>query len=386
MSWKKSSRRKFLKSAAGACGAVMAAPMINLGRYQVFANSDTTYSVRAIELMQQAIVIDMLGNLQNNEEILKKWLSLPEAFTEKDFLEFKRSGITIFHDANGIGGADAYEEVIQQFALQNGLVANHGDYFMRIDSLRDLEKVKSTGKIGLILGNQDSEHFRKTDDVDFFYSLGQRVSQLTYNHRNKVGNGCLEKGDGGVSEYGAKVIKRMNEVGMAVDVSHCGKQTTLDAFEISEKPVLITHSNCATLNPGHPRNRTDEAIKKMAATGGVMGITAVADFVAAEEPVSFDQVFDHFDHVARLVGAEHIGVGSDIDLNGYDDMPADALAEGIAQYPVSAHFTKLDIEGLDHPQRMFNLTEGLIGRGYRDEDILGILGGNFKRVLSEIWQ
>ena len=385
MTKQKYSRRKFLLSAAGAGTAMFTAPMINLGRYQVFAGSEATYSARAIELMQQAIVIDMLGNLHNNDAIFRKWLIEPEGFTENDYLEFKRSGITVFHDATGIGGPDAYEKVYRRMALQNGLVANYSDYFMRIDSPADLDRIKSTGKIGLMLGNQDSEHFRRVEDVTQFYNLGQRVSQLTYNHRNKIGNGCLEKGDGGISEFGARIIKRMNEVGMAVDVSHCGRKTTLDSFEISTKPVLITHSNCAALNPGHPRNKTDEAIKKMAATGGVMGITAVADFVAAEEPVRFEQVFDHFDHVARLIGVEHIGVGSDIDLNGYDDLPKDALAEGIAQYAVSAHFTKLDVDRLDHPRRMFDLTEGLIGRGYNDDDILGILGGNFKRVLSEIW-
>ncbi|MCI0524989.1 MAG: dipeptidase, partial [Acidobacteria bacterium] len=153
----------------------------------------------------------------------------------------------------------------------------------------------------------------------------------------------------------------MNKVGMAVDVSHCGDRTTLDAFEISKKPALITHSNCRALAPGHPRCKTDEAIRKMAATGGVMGITSVRMFVKNDEPTTIEHFLDHFDHVKKLVGVEHLGVGSDIDLDGYDDMPA------------------------EENKRMFDLTEGLIRRKYTDSEVEMVLGGNLKRVLAQIW-
>jgi membrane dipeptidase len=108
---------------------------------------------------------------------------------------------------------------------------------------------------------------------------------------------------------------------MAVDVSHCGDRTTLDACEASKRPVLVTHSNCRALVPGHPSVKTDEAIRAMAKSGGVMGITGVRMFVRDKEPTTIEHVLDHFDHVARLVGVEHLGVGSDADLDGYDDMP-----------------------------------------------------------------
>jgi len=173
---------------------------------------------------------------------------------------------------------------------------------------------------------------------------------------------------------------------MAVDVSHCGDRTTLDAFEVSKKPVLITHSNCRALVPGHPRLKTDEAIKKMAASGGVMGITGVRMFVKAEEPTTIEHVLDHFDHVAKLVGVEHLGLGSDMDLDGYDDMPPEENKRLRASYKDSYGFRdKIDIEGLDHPKRVFDLTEGLIRRKYSDQNIELILGGNFKRVLAQIW-
>jgi membrane dipeptidase len=164
------------------------------------------------------------------------------------------------------------------------------------------------------------------DDVDLFHGLGQRVSQLTYNARNLIGNGSTERRDDGLSDYGLAVVSRMNQVGMAVDVSHSGDRTTLDAIEASTRPVLITHSNCRALVPGHPRCKTDEAIRKMAAAGGVMGITGVRMFVRAEEPTTIEHVLDHFDHVARLTSVEHVGLGSDMDLDGYDDLPAEDQA------------------------------------------------------------
>jgi membrane dipeptidase len=192
--------------------------------------------------------------------------------------------------------------------------------------------------------------------------------------------------DGGISDFGVSIIERMNEIGMAVDVSHCGDRTTLDAFEISNKPVLITHSNARVLVNGHPRCKTDEAITKMAATGGVMGITGVRMFVRDSEPTTIEHLLDHYDHVAQLVGPEHLGVGSDIDLHGYDDMPPEQNAQLRAGYKGSYGFReKIDIEGVDHPKRMYDLTEGLIRRGYSDDDIIGILGGNFRRVLGDIW-
>jgi membrane dipeptidase len=246
--------------------------------------------------------------------------------------------------------------------------------------------VKASGKVGVLLGLQNSEHFRTPADVALFHGLGQRVSQLTYNSRNLIGNGSTERRDEGISDFGAAIIERMNAVGMAVDVSHCGDRTTLDAFELSKKPVLITHSNCRVLANGHPRDKADEAILAVKKSGGVMGITGVRMFVRDREPTTIEHALDHFDHVRRLIGSEHLGVGSDIDLHGYDDMPPDQNARLRAGYKGSYGFReKIDIEGLDHPKRMFDLTEGLIRRKYSDAEIEGILGGNFRRVLTAIW-
>jgi len=369
-----------------ASAAVLAAPLINRGRYRLFAFSPTTYSARAVELMKRATVIDMLAPFVISPSKGAKWFSSPDSFTAADLQKFKDSGINIFHIAVGTGGRDAYLSTLKFIASWDSFLSNHDQHLMRLDSPADMDRVKGSGKVGVLLGVQNSEHFQSADDVNFFHGLDQRVSQLTYNTRNLIGNGSTERRDEGLSDFGVSIVDRINKVGMSVDVSHCGDRTTLDAFEVSKKPVLITHSNCRALVPDHPRLKTDEAIKKMAATGGVMGITGVRMFVKSDEPTTVEHALDHFDHVVKLVGVEHVGVGSDSDLDGYDDMPPEENKRLRAGYKGSYGFReKIDIEGLDHPHRMFDLTEGLIRRKYSDKDIELILGGNFKRVLAQIW-
>jgi membrane dipeptidase len=376
-------RRSFLKTAGGGVG--LAATMVNRGRYLPFAGGPE-YSARAIELVERSTVIDMLAPLWISPSKTMKMLGNPDNFTSEDYAPYKDCGINVFHIAIGTGGPDAYLETLKFLSGYDSFLARHDAWFARVDTPSRLDGIKASGKVGILLGIQNSEHFRKVDDVDYFYGLGQRVSQLTYNARTLIGNGSTERRDDGLSDFGVAIVERMNKVGMAVDVSHCGDTTTLDAFQASKKPVLITHANCRALNPNHPRCKTDEAIKAMAAKGGVMGITEVRMFVSPTEPTGLDAMLDHYDHVRKLVGVEHVGVGSDIDLLGYDAMPPDEYKELKAGYKSSYGFRdKIDIDGYTFAKRPFDLAEGLIRRKYGDADVEAILGGNFRRVLKEIW-
>jgi membrane dipeptidase len=369
-------RRTILRLAA-------AAPMLNFGRTRLFG---TPYSTRAVDLVKSSTVIDMLSPFALSASKSRQWLNQPSTFTAADLQHYRDSGIHAVNIAIGLGGPNAYLDTLQFVAQWDGFLAHHSDTLKRIDSAADIDAARAAGKIGVIIGLQNSEHFRQPNDVDVFYAIGQRVSQLTYNARNMIGNGSTERHDEGLSDFGVAIVERMNRAGMVVDVSHCGDRTTLDAFEASKKPVLITHANCRALVNGHPRCKTDEAIRKCAAQHGVMGITGVRMFVRAEEPTTVEHVLDHFDYVKKLVGPEFIGVGSDIDLFGYDAMPANERAALHANYKSTYAFReKDDIEGINHPRRMFDLTDGLIRRGYTDSEIHGILGGNFRRVLGAIW-
>ncbi len=386
-------RRQSLKRVVGIAAATLAAPMLNQGWFQLFAESATKYSTRAIDLVQKSTILDMLNpfTLIGVLAPLKgdkrpTWFRNPETFTLPDFQRFKESRIDVMNVAVGTVGPNAYDQVTSFIGHWNGFIAHHTDKLMRVDDAQSIDAAKSAGKIGIIIGLQNSEHFRTPDDVDLFYQLGQRISLLTYNSRNLIGNGSTERHDEGISDFGISIIERMNKVGMAVDTAHCGDRTTLEAFEISKAPVLITHANCRALNPEQPRCKTDEAIRKMAEKDGVMGITGVRNFVSPKEPTTIENVLDHYDHVAKLVGVEHVGVGSDIDLDGYDALPEDYRKWLHSLYKSSYAFReKDDTDGVNHYKRMFDLADGLIRRGYSDANIELILGGNFRRVLGKIW-
>lgn len=377
------SRRQFVAAAA----VVAAGPFVNFGRYRLFAASQFEYSDRAIALVNDSLVIDMLSLLDLVRPLQAMEAGTdPYSFTREDLLAVRESGIDVFHPAVGSDGPRVQLDVMSQLAGYNGLVAEHPDLVMRIDSAADLDAVRANGRIGLILGMQNSSHFRTVEDVKHYYYAGQRVSQLTYNSQNLIASGATDRADGGISDFGAAIVAAMNEVGMAVDVSHCGDRTTLDAFELSTRPVLITHSNCRALSPGHPRCKTDEAIRMMADSGGVMGVTGVRNFVRNEEPTTIEHFIDHIDHIAGLVGIEHAGIGTDADLKGYDALPEEIYEQLKSGYKDSYSFReKIDIEGLDHPKKFYDITEALVRRGYSDDNIRAVLGGNFRRALGEIW-
>jgi membrane dipeptidase len=207
------SRRELLRGAAAAAGAALVAPMLNRGRYRLFAHSTDDYSARTIALMQRSLVIDMLAVFTLDFPLQAKWAKAPESFTAADYQKFKSSGITIFHPAVGIGGTNAYEQGLQFFGGWNSFIAGSDQYLLRIDSPADFERIKASGRIGVILGVQNAEHFRRPDDVDAFHGLGQRVAQLTYNRRNLIGNGSTERRDEGLSDFGVAIVERMNGVG-----------------------------------------------------------------------------------------------------------------------------------------------------------------------------
>jgi membrane dipeptidase len=362
------SRRTFLKSAALCAGA----PFINRGVFEACAKtpSGPSYSARTIDLVERSTVIDMLGLLTLDYHKLLGWEAKPATFCDADYARLKSSGITIFHPAVGFTEGDVYASSMQDIKGLNRFITAHPDRFLRVDGSGDFARAKQLGKIGILIGQQNSKHFRTVDDVDYCYQLGQRVSQLTYVH-NQLGGGSSDARDTGLSEFGSRIVARMNQVGMAIDISHCGDRTTLDAIHASHKPVLITHSNCRALVQGSRRCKTDEAIRRTAVKGGVIGVTMVRSFVSCSRSATIEHVLDHIDHVVKLCGVEHAGLGSDVDLDGRDRR--------------SGARSRFDLDGIDYSKKIYDLTEGLLRRKYLASDVELILGGNFQRALSLIW-
>ena len=369
-------RRQLIKGALAT--AAIGFPMINFGRYAVAGAAEPTYSARAVALVERSLVIDMLAIPRIDFTPAGYTVALSDA----EIAEFRASGLSAMHNAVGVGTRD---DALTFLASQEGFAARHPQLFTLVDEAEDLDRAKADRKIAMIMGFQSAAPFATAEDVEFFHGLGLRCAQLTYNNQNLIGSGSTDRVDGGVSTFGESIVQAMNAAGMLIDVSHCGDRTTLDAIALSAGPIAITHSNCRALNR-HPRNKTDEAIRACAAKGGVMGITGVRNFVRGSDPTNVGHIVDHIEHVARLVGIEHVGIGSDADLNGYDDMPPDQYEQLKGAYDASYAFRgKIDTDGFDHPRKIFDLTEELIRRRHSDADIALILGGNFRRLLGVAW-
>lgn len=346
------------------------------------ALSPSTHVDRATDLVRRSIVIDMLAPLTVELR--------PDAHADRleanRIADFRASGITAFHHSVGIIGRDAFPQALEFIAAWSGFVGRNGDVFSLVGRAEDIDAAHHAGKVAVIIGVQNADHFRTPNDVQFFHDLGQRVSQLTYNDQNLIGTGSTERVDAGLSHFGVSIVEAMNAAGMLIDLSHAGQRTTLDAIACSAAPVAITHGNCRALND-HPRNVSDEAIRALGKKGGVIGITGIRNFVKASEPTGIDDVAEHIDHVAQIAGIAHVGIGSDADLYGYDALPTDQLQVMKDYFKGSYAFRdKIDIEAFAGPRKMHNLVEALIRRGYSDANIEAVLGGNFRRLFAATWK
>jgi membrane dipeptidase len=260
-----------------------------------------------------------------------------------------------------------------------------GDRVIKVLSAADIRRTKSEGKRGVILNFQNSDHLEgDLANLDLFYEFGIRIIQLTYNPWNLAGAGCAEPGDAGLSNWGIALVRRMNEIGMLVDTGHCGHRTTLDAIEASAKPIAVTHSVAKAIYP-HIRGKADDVIRAIGETGGYFGVCLVPFFLNDKDHPTLDDWLRHFEHVAELAGIENVGVASDYGIEyppGVADLfNAEILKMGFrAEHGVDWNKT---IEGFRTWREWPNVTKAIVSRGYSDDEIRGILGGNFLRVFEE---
>jgi membrane dipeptidase len=210
--------------------------------------------------------------------------------------------------------------------------------------------------------------------------------QLTYNSQTKVGAGCTERTDAGISWYGKHCIEKMNELGIIVDTGHCGRQTTIDACTLSSKPVVASHTAVAAICP-HDRGKSDQEFKAVAKTGGVIGLAMVPFFLNVSGRADMNDFLNHVDYLRALVGVPHIGIGTDWPLA----VPARIMRENFIALTASLGFREehnikpmATVTGFDTYFDFPNIARGLVARGYRDDDIIAILGGNFLRVFEEV--
>jgi membrane dipeptidase len=265
---------------------------------------------------------------------------------------------------------------------------------LHVTTIADIRRVKAEGKLGILFHFQNSLPVQ--DDlglVEIYYRLGVRMLQITYNRRNFVGDGCEEPSDAGLSDFGVQLIKEMNRVGMVVDLSHTGYRTTMEAMEVSEAPVVFSHANVRALCDTN-RNLRDDQIKAAAARGGVIGLCGFPAFVSNSRPPTLEDLLAHCDYIANLVGTDHIGIGLDY-FQGQAPYASLDQAQRMYQANIASGRWKPETyppppfeypRGLETPARLSNLTRALLERGYTQNEVQNILGGNFLRVFTQVWK
>jgi len=293
-------------------------------------------------------------------------------------------------------GSD-FEDALHDVMRWRKRCADPDSGWLLVEQAEDIDRAKATGKVGLIMGWQNSRPLGdRIERIALFHELGMRVMQLTYNEANLIGDGCLEKRNAGLSKFGIEAVREMNRVGVAIDISHCVEQTCLDAAKYSDKPVLLTHANPNAV-VARPRNKSDEVIKAVCDSGGVIGCSVHAYLlwrgVSGERP-QLDDFVASVKHIGEKWGYEHVGIGTDFPAVDTYEAVRHVMVMSRTKYPASGgDFSSAfgDVMearypvGLETPATLPVLTEALDKGGLTDEQILGVLGGNFRRAFDEIW-
>lgn len=301
----------------------------------------------------------------------------------------RRSGITAI---NFTVSARSFEETIDSLAALQELVDLYPDAFLVVRRHSDIARAKRENKIGIMPGLQYTAFLEEDPErIGTFRKLGVRIMQLTYNNRSIFGDGCLEPGNAGLSKAGISAVKKMNEIGVAVDLSHSGYRTTAEGINRSAKPVLISHSGCAAVY-AHPRNKPDEILKSLADRGGYFGVYLMPYVVASPTVPTREHVLDHLVHAINVCGADHVGIGSDgaIQKTVLTAEQKEAFEKDIARRkqlgigaPGEDRYPYVpDLNGPDH---MEIIAAELAKRGQPSAVIEKVLGANFQRVIGEIW-
>lgn len=286
-------------------------------------------------------------------------------------------------------GPSAFDDMKRELDEYDAHIRAHPDRFVRGTRVADIDRAAQRGTIALLYYTQNATPVQ--DDLErvrVLHDLGVRVMQLTYNTRNLVGDGCLERTNSGLSTFGIELVERMNAVGMIVDVSHCGMATTLEGINASKQPVAVTHAGCKSVYD-HPRNKTDEALQALAARGGVIGIFQINPYLGPKERNTIDDYIRHIDHAVKVAGIEHVGIGSDREHRRIPDTEEEKqkLIDELSRLrPVTAATFRWPffITELNHPRRMETIADRLRARGYAAADIDKILGANFRRLFGEV--
>ncbi len=362
---------------------------------------------RAAELHRKALVIDT--HMDTLQRVLIRGVDLGQRSNDgqSDLPRLKEGGIkaqffAVWPDPM-YAPHHATRRTLQLIDAMYGVIAKNPDRIELARNGSDLERIVAAGKLAALMGIEGGHAIQNDLGVlRMFHRLGVSYMTLTHSNTNDWADSSTDTARwGGLNDFGRQVVREMNRIGMIVDVSHVSEDTVMDVLEVSTQPVIASHSSCLSIS-NHPRNLSDKALRAIGQKGGVIGINFFSGFidqkyndamkakqgdilaainekkeikpedldkVAAErlklldDPgiprPPFDRILDHIDHAVKVAGIDHVGIGSDLDV-----IPSP--------------------EGMDDVRDFPKITRGLLQRGYKEEDIRKILGGNFLRVLKQV--
>jgi membrane dipeptidase len=369
-------RREFTKSIGGAAAAVALSPVL------VWALDDAKVSADAAKIYRDSFILDAnalagIGGLlrQSNQDEITKLI--------------RESGVTVLKSTLG-GAIGNFEMAVEEIARAQQLMEKRADLFLNVRTAADLDRARKEQKLGVIYSFESPNMLEdKIDRIEMFRGLGVRVMQLTYNRRTPLGVGCLDGDTDGLTDLGRKAIAKMNELGVALDLSHSNTKTTADGIAASTKPPLITHAGCRAVFQ-HPRNKEDRELKALADKGGVIGIYMLPYIAASPKQPMREDYLQHLEHALKVCGEDHVGVGSDVPFFQVDEsdlaemkQAAEKLkADGIA---APGEDRPTYIPDMNTPRKMELIADALLQRGHKAAVVEKILGANFRRVFGEIW-
>lgn len=330
-------------------------------------------------IMSGSLVVDMLSPNAPGHALL------PGATGFDHCMElYAAAGVTWVSLTVALDHMTSIEATMKAIGLARRHILDRPDRYVFIDSVDDVSRAKRENRLGVNFNFQGTNPLAgDLGMVEIYRRLGVGHMLMAYNFKNFVGDGCHEPGDGGLSRYGMNLVQEMNRVGMIVDVSHTGHRTSMEVFEVSQAPVIFSHSNPRALHE-HERNIRDDQIRACAAKDGVIGINGVGIFMSnSGDDVSAEMLIRQIDHVAALVGPRHIGFGLDFvedteALKGLVKADPARYAKDGGYLSETLHFSPPAVIGA--------VADGLLARGYGDTDVIGILGENFLRVCRQVWR
>jgi len=282
-----------------------------------------------------------------------------------------------------------FDDVVLDLGIRLADIA-HQSFVFHCRTAADVHRAKREGRLAWVAALEAATPIEnELDRIDILYGLGVRLMGVVYSESNTLGSGLREPHDGGLTVFGRAAVRRMNQVGVAVDVSHTGDRTALDTIDVSTKPIFITHAGARALW-ATSRMKPDDVIRACAAAGGVIGIEGAphTTLTAQHREHSIESFMEHFEYCANLVGIDHVAFGPDTMYGDHVGLHhAFARHLSIASSHQGPEFEEVEyVRGIENPTEAFpNIARWLVRHGYSDEDIIKVLGGNILRVLDQVW-